>query len=111
MNFVTPPIDRFFQKTLPFNFNIMAKTNDWADVFDAHPDADTIYVGTNDNNEEQPFLTHGQAEQFNAKGKTVQTVKRPLDKAAQAAAEKAAKEAEAAEKAAKEAEAAAKKAA
>ncbi len=97
----------------------MAKTNDWADVFDAHKDVDTIYIGTNDRDEQQPFLNHGQAEQFSAKGKTVEMVKRPLDKAAEkaakeaeAAAAKAAEaEAKAAEKTAKEAEAAAAKAA
>lgn len=71
----------------------------WDDVFAAHPDATEIHIGKNENNVEQAFLGRGHALNYaGGKAENTKTIQRPVDKAAQAAAEKAAKEAEAAAK-------------
>jgi hypothetical protein len=51
-------------------------SNEWQDVFDAHPTVDEIFIGTNEQGDELAFLAHGQAEQFSAKNKAVKTVNR-----------------------------------
>jgi hypothetical protein len=103
-----------FEKALKAFSNLL-KTADMSaekhkGVFDAHPAAEEIFVGTDKNGSEQPFLARAHALNFaGGDPDKVKTIKRPLDKAA---AKKAAEEAEAAaKKAAEEAEAAAKKAA
>lgn len=59
-------------------------------VFDAHPTAEEIFVGTDKNGSEQPFLARAHALNFaGGDAAKVKTLKRPLDKAAQAAEEKA----------------------
>lgn len=70
----------------------MSKSKDWVEVFDAHPEVKEIFIGTDANGNEQPFLERKHAGSFAGLNGKVVPLNRP---AVQAATGKAPKEVEA----------------